>query len=120
MRRVVSSIAVRASRTNSGSASRTRRAALAWALALGVSLGVMIGRVRWLERTLNPFIVGTQVMPKVALVPLFVVEALRLTAHGLAEEIEDGYRRGRRGPGSEAPSRDAADPGREDDDSARR
>lgn len=45
----------------------------AWALALGVGLGVVIGRIRWLERTLNPFIVGTQVMPKVALVPLFVV-----------------------------------------------
>ena len=27
----------------------------------------------WLERTLNPFIVASQVVPKVALVPLFVV-----------------------------------------------
>jgi NitT/TauT family transport system permease protein len=33
----------------------------------------MIARIRWLELTLNPFIVATQVIPKVALVPLFVV-----------------------------------------------
>ena len=45
----------------------------AWATAFGLSLGVMIGRWRWLETTLNPFIVATQVIPKVALVPLFVV-----------------------------------------------
>jgi len=44
-----------------------------WALVVGVGLGVLIGRVRWLEATLNPFIVATQVIPKVALVPLFVV-----------------------------------------------
>jgi NitT/TauT family transport system permease protein len=29
--------------------------------------------VRWLEQTFNPFIVASQVLPKVALVPLFVV-----------------------------------------------
>ncbi len=45
----------------------------AWALVIGVGLGVLIGRLRWLEVTLNPFIVATQVIPKVALVPLFVV-----------------------------------------------
>jgi NitT/TauT family transport system permease protein len=44
-----------------------------WGLVIGVGLGVLIGRIRWLETTLNPFIVATQVMPKVALVPLFVV-----------------------------------------------
>jgi NitT/TauT family transport system permease protein len=44
-----------------------------WAVAVGVGLGVLIARVRWLEQTLNPFIVATQVLPKVALVPLFVV-----------------------------------------------
>jgi len=43
------------------------------ALVAGVGLGVVIGRVPWLERTLEPFIVATQVIPKVALVPLFVV-----------------------------------------------
>jgi NitT/TauT family transport system permease protein len=44
-----------------------------WAIVIGVGLGVMIARIRWLELTLNPFIVATQVIPKVALVPLFVV-----------------------------------------------
>ena len=44
-----------------------------WAMIIGVGLGVLIARVRWLEQTLNPFIVASQVLPKVALVPLFVV-----------------------------------------------
>jgi NitT/TauT family transport system permease protein len=44
-----------------------------WALAVGVGLGILIARIRWLEQTLNPFIVASQVLPKVALVPLFVV-----------------------------------------------
>lgn len=48
-------------------------AGFAWALVVGVGLGVLVGRLRWLETTLNPFIVATQVVPKVALVPLFVV-----------------------------------------------
>lgn len=48
-------------------------AGFAWAAVIGVSLGVVIARVRWLELTLNPFIVATQVIPKVALVPLFVL-----------------------------------------------
>lgn len=48
-------------------------AGFAWALVIGVTTGVLIGRFRWLELTLNPFIVATQVMPKVAFVPLFVV-----------------------------------------------
>lgn len=44
-----------------------------WAMIAGVALGVVIARLRWLEQTLNPFIVASQVLPKVALVPLFVV-----------------------------------------------
>jgi NitT/TauT family transport system permease protein len=44
-----------------------------WGLLIGVGLGVLIGRIRWLEMTLNPFIVAVQVVPKVAFVPLFVV-----------------------------------------------
>jgi NitT/TauT family transport system permease protein len=48
-------------------------AGFAWALAIGVGLGVMMARLPWLEATLNPFVVATQVLPKVALVPLFVV-----------------------------------------------
>lgn len=43
------------------------------AIAIGVVLGAVLGKVAWLERTLNPFIVALQVMPKVALVPLFIV-----------------------------------------------
>ncbi len=39
----------------------------------GVALGVVVGKLPWLERTLNPFIVASQVVPKVALVPLFIV-----------------------------------------------
>jgi NitT/TauT family transport system permease protein len=42
-------------------------------MLIGVGLGLVIGRIRWLEVTLNPFIVATQVVPKVALIPLFVV-----------------------------------------------
>ncbi|WP_137127287.1 ABC transporter permease [Roseomonas sp. HF4] len=45
----------------------------AYATVIGVGLGVLIARLRWLELTLNPFIVATQVIPKVALVPLFVL-----------------------------------------------
>ncbi len=44
-----------------------------WALLAGVTLGVLVARVRWLELTLNPFIIAVQVIPKVALLPLFVV-----------------------------------------------
>jgi NitT/TauT family transport system permease protein len=44
-----------------------------YATVIGVVLGVLIARIRWLEQTLNPFIVATQVIPKVALVPLFVL-----------------------------------------------
>ena len=40
---------------------------------IGIGLGAVLGKVAWLERTLNPFIIATQVVPKVALVPLFVV-----------------------------------------------
>jgi NitT/TauT family transport system permease protein len=43
------------------------------ALLSGVALGTLLGRMRWLELTLNPFVVATQVVPKVALVPLFIV-----------------------------------------------
>lgn len=48
-------------------------AGFSFGLAIGVTLGLIIGRIRWLEATLNPFIIATQVVPKVALIPLFVV-----------------------------------------------
>lgn len=40
---------------------------------VGVSLGTALGKMPRLEKTLDPFIVATLVVPKVALVPLFVV-----------------------------------------------
>ncbi|UCE30941.1 MAG: ABC transporter permease [Burkholderiales bacterium] len=43
------------------------------AILVGVGLGVVLGKVAWLERTLNPFVVATQVVPKIALVPLFIL-----------------------------------------------
>lgn len=43
------------------------------AIIVGVGLGALLGKIRWLERTLNPLIVGLQVMPKIALVPLFII-----------------------------------------------
>jgi NitT/TauT family transport system permease protein len=43
------------------------------AAVIGVALGAVLGKLPKLEQTLNPFIIATQVVPKVALVPLFVV-----------------------------------------------
>jgi NitT/TauT family transport system permease protein len=43
------------------------------ALVFGVAMGAVLGRVLWLERALRPMIVASQVVPKVALVPLFIV-----------------------------------------------
>jgi NitT/TauT family transport system permease protein len=61
----------------------------AWAIVIGVSLGVLIARLRWLEMTLNPFIVATQVIPKVALVPLFVVWTNTVLG---VKSIDEGHR----------------------------
>ena len=44
-----------------------------FATVIGVGLGALLGKMPRLEKMLNPFIVATQVGPKVALVPLFVV-----------------------------------------------
>jgi NitT/TauT family transport system permease protein len=43
------------------------------ACAFGIVLGALVGKTPWLERTLNPFVVASQVVPKVALAPLFIV-----------------------------------------------
>jgi NitT/TauT family transport system permease protein len=40
---------------------------------VGVTLGFLLGKIAWLERTLRPFIIATQVTPKVALIPLFIL-----------------------------------------------
>lgn len=42
------------------------------AAAAGVPLGVLIGRVRWLERIFDPFFAATYPVPKIALYPAFV------------------------------------------------
>ena len=41
--------------------------------ALAISTGFAVGRLPWPERTLSPFIVASQLVPKVALIPLFVI-----------------------------------------------
>ena len=43
------------------------------ALALGLGLGTLLGRVAWLEQAMRPVIVASQVVPKVALIPLFII-----------------------------------------------
>ena len=43
------------------------------ACVTGVGIGALVAKTPWLERTLNPFVVASQVVPKVALAPLFVV-----------------------------------------------
>jgi ABC-type nitrate/sulfonate/bicarbonate transport system permease component len=42
------------------------------AAAVGVPLGAIIGRVRWLERIFDPFFAATYPVPKIALYPAFV------------------------------------------------
>lgn len=46
---------------------------LFYAIVFGVSLGFAIGKSALVDRILRPFIVATQVIPKVALVPLFIL-----------------------------------------------
>jgi NitT/TauT family transport system permease protein len=43
------------------------------ALVLGLALGIVLGRVAWLEQAMRPVIVASQVVPKVALIPLFII-----------------------------------------------
>jgi len=43
------------------------------ALGAGIVVGVALGRLRWLERASRPALVAFQVVPKIALVPIFVL-----------------------------------------------
>ncbi|NEE00479.1 ABC transporter permease [Phytoactinopolyspora halotolerans] len=43
------------------------------AVVSGLAVGVVLGKVPWLERSVRPLIVIAQVSPKVAFVPLFVI-----------------------------------------------
>jgi NitT/TauT family transport system permease protein len=44
-----------------------------FALVSGVVAGAILGRIFWLELAVRPLVVALQVIPKVALVPLFVI-----------------------------------------------
>lgn len=46
---------------------------LLWAIVIGVGLGFAVGKWQLFEKISRPFIVATQVIPKVALVPLFLL-----------------------------------------------
>lgn len=43
------------------------------ALVAGIVVGAVLGRIRWLERAVQPAMVAFQVVPKVAFVPIFVI-----------------------------------------------
>jgi NitT/TauT family transport system permease protein len=43
------------------------------AVVTGIAFGAVLGRVYWLELALRPLIVALQVVPKVALIPIFVI-----------------------------------------------
>lgn len=43
------------------------------ALVLGVAVGTVLARIVWLEVAMRPALVAAQVVPKVALIPLFVI-----------------------------------------------
>ncbi len=44
-----------------------------FALVTGVMVGAVLGRIFWLELAVRPLVVALQVIPKVALIPLFVI-----------------------------------------------
>jgi NitT/TauT family transport system permease protein len=44
-----------------------------FALVIGVLAGSVLGRIFWLELAVRPVVVALQVIPKVALIPLFVI-----------------------------------------------
>lgn len=43
------------------------------ALVTGIVVGAVLGRIRWLQRAVQPALVALQVVPKVAFVPIFVI-----------------------------------------------
>jgi NitT/TauT family transport system permease protein len=53
------------------------------AVVTGIAVGAVLGRVYWLELALRPIIVALQVVPKVALIPIFVI----LFGFGVASKI---------------------------------
>jgi len=55
----------------------------ALAVVLGTALGAVLGRMVWLERAVQPAMVAFQVVPKIALVPIFVI----LFGYGVTSKI---------------------------------
>jgi NitT/TauT family transport system permease protein len=53
------------------------------AVVLGTALGAILGRMVWLERAVQPALVAFQVVPKIALVPIFVI----LFGYGITSKI---------------------------------
>ena len=53
------------------------------AVATGIAVGAILGRIFWLELMLRPIIVALQVVPKVALIPIFII----LFGFGVASKI---------------------------------
>jgi NitT/TauT family transport system permease protein len=43
------------------------------AVVTGIAFGAVLGRIYWLELALRPIIVALQVVPKVALIPIFII-----------------------------------------------
>ena len=48
-------------------------AGFAIAVVTGIAFGAVLGRIYWLELALRPLIVALQVVPKVALIPIFII-----------------------------------------------
>jgi NitT/TauT family transport system permease protein len=44
-----------------------------FAVIFGVGFGALMGKMRRVEQTLHPFVIATQVVPKIALIPLLIV-----------------------------------------------
>ena len=67
------------------------------ALTFGVSVGILLAKVPTLRRLLNPYIIGSQVVPKIAIAPLFIVwfgfgmqpKNLSLRAHCLLSDPDE-------------------------------
>jgi NitT/TauT family transport system permease protein len=53
------------------------------AVVVGTALGAVLGRMLWLERAVQPAMVAFQVVPKIALVPIFVI----LFGYGITSKI---------------------------------
>ena len=44
-----------------------------FACIIGIGGGALMGKVKWIEETMRPFVIATQVVPKVALISLFIL-----------------------------------------------